>query len=77
MLKTALFNEFNENFLKNKTVLLNKSKNWYIMELIKSHEMKGENDNECRIIEILYWVKGDEFNSICNITWGQSKFYLR
>lgn len=56
---------------------MNKSKNWYIMELIKSHEMKGENDNECRIIEILYWVKGDEFNSICNITWGQSKFYLR
>ena len=41
-------------FRKIKRFLLKNKINWYIMELIKSHTLEGDKNNECCLVEILH-----------------------
>ena len=48
------FNGKYKFFWKIKRFLLKIKINWYIMELFKSHETKGDHNNECCLVEILH-----------------------
>ena len=52
--KVMFFNEKNKFFRKIKRFLLKNKINWYIMELIKSHTLEGDKNNECCLVEVLH-----------------------